>query len=50
MLTSLGKAIYVSWLRWVIAFSPLVIVFIFAARVNQMSSQQLRPCSGPSPH
>jgi len=38
MLTALGKAIYISWLRWVIAFSPLVIVFLFAARVNQMSS------------
>ncbi len=38
MLTALGKAIYVSWLRWVIAFSPLVIVFLFAARVNQMST------------
>ena len=22
MLTALGKAIYISWLRWVIAFSP----------------------------
>jgi FtsH-binding integral membrane protein len=39
MLTALGKAIYISWLRWVIAFSPLVIVFLFAARVNRMSSQ-----------
>src|SRR5579883_1700660 len=38
MLTALGKAIYISWLRWVIAFSPLVIVFLFAARVNQMST------------
>jgi hypothetical protein len=38
LLTSLGKAIYASWLRWVIAFSPLVIVFVFAARVNQMST------------
>ena len=38
MLTALGKAIYASWLRWVIAFSPLAIVFLFAARVNQMSS------------
>src|SRR5262249_30067538 len=37
MLTALGKAIYVSWLRWIIAFSPLVIVFLFAARINQMS-------------
>lgn len=38
MLTALGKAIYVSWLRWVIAFSPLAIVFLFAARINQMST------------
>jgi FtsH-binding integral membrane protein len=37
-LTPLGKAIYTSWLRWVIAFSPLAIVFLFAARVNQMST------------
>ena len=22
MLTALGKAIYVSWLRWVVAFAP----------------------------
>jgi uncharacterized protein len=38
MLTALGKAIYASWLRWVIAFAPLIVVFVFAARVNQMSS------------
>src|SRR5208282_533681 len=38
MLTATGKAIYVSWLRWVIALSPLAIVFLFAARINQMSS------------
>ncbi len=38
MLTALGKTIYISWLRWVIAFSPLVVVFLFAARINQMSS------------
>jgi uncharacterized protein len=38
MLTALGKAIYASWLRWVIAFAPLIIVFVFAARVNRMSS------------
>jgi FtsH-binding integral membrane protein len=38
MLTALGKTIYISWLRWVIAFSPLVIVFLFAARINQMST------------
>jgi hypothetical protein len=38
LLTALGKAIYISWLRWVIAFSPLAIVFLFAARINQMST------------
>ena len=38
MLTALGKAIYGSWLRWVIALAPLAVVFIFAARINQMSS------------
>jgi uncharacterized protein len=38
LLTALGKSIYISWLRWVIAFAPLVIVFLFAARVNQMST------------
>jgi uncharacterized protein len=37
MLTALGKAIYLSWLRWIIAFSPLAVVFLFAARINQMS-------------
>jgi FtsH-binding integral membrane protein len=37
MLTAMGKAIYLSWLRWVIALSPLAIVFLFAARINQMS-------------
>lgn len=37
-LTPLGHTIYVSWLRWVIAFSPLIIVFLFAARINQMST------------
>jgi uncharacterized protein len=35
--TDLGRAIYLSWLRWVIAFAPLVVVFLFAARINQMS-------------
>ncbi|MFY9642374.1 MAG: Bax inhibitor-1/YccA family protein [Rhodomicrobium sp.] len=39
MLTALGKAIYISWLKYVIMFSPLAVVFLFAARVNQMSSE-----------
>jgi hypothetical protein len=38
LLTALGKAIYTTWLRWVIALSPLAIVFLFAARINQMST------------
>ena len=38
MLTALGKAIYISPLKWVIALSPLAIVFLFAARINQMST------------
>jgi FtsH-binding integral membrane protein len=37
-LTSIGVAIYASWFKWVIAFSPLIIVFLFAARINQMST------------
>jgi uncharacterized protein len=37
-LTSLGKAIYLSWLRWVIAFSPLIVIFLFAARIGEMST------------
>jgi len=37
MLTAFGKAIYVSWLKWVLAFAPLGIVFLFAARINSMS-------------
>jgi uncharacterized protein len=37
MLTALGKAIYLSWLKWVIMFSPLAVVLLFAARINQMS-------------
>ncbi len=38
MLTSLGKAIFTGWLPIVIALSPLAIVFLFAARINQMST------------
>jgi FtsH-binding integral membrane protein len=38
MLTAMGKAIYVSWLKYIIMLSPLAVVFLFAARVNQMST------------
>ncbi len=37
MLTSLGVALYGSWLRYVIMFAPLGVVFLFAARVHTMS-------------
>jgi len=37
MLTALGKAIYLSWLKYVIMFSPLAVVLLFSARINQMS-------------
>jgi len=37
-LTPLGHTIYISWLKWVIAFAPLAIVFLFAARIQQMST------------
>jgi uncharacterized protein len=38
MLTALGSAIYLSPLRWVIMFAPLVVVFGMSAMVNRMSS------------
>jgi uncharacterized protein len=37
MLTALGNAIYVSPLKYVIMLAPLAVVFLFAARINQMS-------------
>jgi hypothetical protein len=37
-LTPFGAAIYASWLKWVLAFAPLVIVFVFAARINSMAT------------
>ncbi len=36
-LTALGQAIYVSPLKYVIMFAPLVMVFVLAARVHKMS-------------
>ena len=39
MVTALGKAIWgPGILKFVIAFSPLIVVFLFAARINQMST------------
>src|SRR5215469_2296603 len=37
-LTPLGQAIYHGPLKYVIMFAPLLVVFLFAARINQMST------------
>mgnify|MGYP002735805955 FL=1 len=36
-LTQLGQAIYLSPLKWVIMFAPLVVVFAFGATLNRLS-------------
>jgi uncharacterized protein len=36
-LTAFGKTIFISPLKWVLMLAPLAVVFIFAARINQMS-------------
>jgi hypothetical protein len=38
MLTSLGQAIYLSPLKWVVMFAPLVMVFAFGAVINRLST------------
>ncbi len=38
MLTSFGVTIYTTWVKWVLALSPLALVFLFAARINSMST------------
>ncbi|MFV0411407.1 MAG: Bax inhibitor-1/YccA family protein [Paracoccus sp. (in: a-proteobacteria)] len=37
-LTSLGIAVYTSWLKWVIMFAPLAVVFAFSAMIYRMSA------------
>ncbi len=37
-LTEVGKFVYVGWFKYVLMLSPLAVVFLFAARINQMSS------------
>ncbi len=37
-LTSLGQAVYLSPLKWVVMFAPLGIVFYLSARVNSLST------------
>lgn len=36
-LTSLGVALYGSWLQWVVMLAPLGMVFFLSARINKMS-------------
>ncbi|MCA0042941.1 Bax inhibitor-1/YccA family protein [Celeribacter litoreus] len=38
MLTGLGQAIYMSPLKWVIMFAPLVMVFMFSAAITRLSA------------
>ena len=38
MLTSLGSAVYLSALRWVIMLAPLGLVFAFGAAINKLSA------------
>ena len=38
MLTSLGSAVYLSALRWVIMLAPLGMVFAFGAAINKLSA------------
>ncbi len=37
MLTAVGAAIYTSWLKFLIMFAPLIVVFVFASQINRMS-------------
>ncbi|MFB2532334.1 Bax inhibitor-1/YccA family protein [Paracoccus sp. p4-l81] len=38
-LTEFGKTLYLSPLKWVIMFAPLLIVFAFGAAINRLSAQ-----------
>ncbi len=38
MLTSLGQTLYLSPLKWVIMFAPLIMVFAFSAMINRLST------------
>jgi hypothetical protein len=37
MLTALGQTLYLSPLKWVVMFAPLVMVFAFSAMINRLS-------------
>jgi FtsH-binding integral membrane protein len=36
MLTALGKALFVSWLKWVVIFAPLALVFLLSFGIERM--------------
>jgi FtsH-binding integral membrane protein len=37
-LTSLGAVIFKSWVKWLVMFAPLIVVFAFSATINRMSA------------
>jgi FtsH-binding integral membrane protein len=37
-LTSLGTVIFKSWVKWLVMFAPLIVVFAFSATINRMST------------
>jgi FtsH-binding integral membrane protein len=44
MLTALGQTLYLSPLKWVVMFAPLVMVFAFSAMINRMSVAAAQLC------
>lgn len=42
LLTSLGSALYLSPLKWVVMLAPLAIVFMFGAAINRLSENAAR--------
>ncbi len=41
-LTSIGEALYVSPLRWLVVFAPLALVFFFSFQINRISAATAR--------
>ena len=39
MLTQFGQLIFFTWLKWVLLFAPLALVFFMSARIHKMSVQ-----------
>jgi len=36
-LTAFGQAIFFTWLRWVLAFAPVIMVFVFSASIERVA-------------